>query len=237
MKVLVGFTLALALAGLTACGSVEVTTGGAGGQGGGTGGSGGQGGSTVDPAAESACEAHSAAVCGKELLCFPGREKVIGPIETCTERMKVRCLSRLGLPETGVTPAALTACAEAMSAPGCDMYLTFPGVCLFKGAREIGATCTDSGQCASAWCEKPGGSSCGSCAAPKSVEMCLGGCGTTGSSCSFEGTSCSYSKICNGGMCYPGPEEGETCGSFPYYCTYPAACINYECTLEVPEGC
>lgn len=247
MRIVARFAWALALMGLTACGSVEVATGGAGGAGGnggagaaaGSGGAGGTGGATATPSsAEPACEAHSAAVCAKELLCFPGREDVIGPLDTCTERMKIRCLSRVGQYGTGVTPETLTACAEAMSAEGCGVYTDFPAACQFTGSRQIDAQCTDGAQCQTGWCKKSMNSGCGTCADPGgTVEMCLWGCDAGPNGCSFEGTVCPYSKICNGGLCYPGPTEGEACGAFPYYCTYPSACIDGTCTLEVPQNC
>lgn len=222
---------ALVLSGTAACGSVEVTGTG------GTGGTGGAGGAAATAAA--ACEEHSAAVCGKELECLVGREDVIGPLDLCTERMTLRCLSRVGLPGTGVTPEALSACAAAMSVPGCEMFTTVPAECQLAGARQIGEPCADGAQCQSRVCAATAGDGCGVCAQPDGSEdqACLGGCDAGPSSCSFEGTVCGYAEVCNGGLCYPGPEEGQECGAFPFYCTYPAACLDGACTLELPAVC
>jgi hypothetical protein len=228
MKIARWFAWTVALAGTTACGSPgDDGSGGAGGSGGTT---------TTGPDAAEACAEHSAAVCAKELECFAGREAVIGPLDICSERMTVRCLSRTKQPGTGVTAEALSVCAAAMSAPGCGMFTTVPEECKFTGTRQVGEACADDAQCQSLRCGGASSDGCSACAAPDGSEepACLGGCDAKPSSCDFEGTVCGYADICNGGLCYPGPKEGEACGSFPYFCTYPAACRTYECVLELP---
>lgn len=220
----------LVLVGTTDCGEVS---------GDGTGGASG----TDDAAALAACEDHSAAVCAKELSCFQGREKIIGPVEICTERMTARCSSRLDLPDTGLTPQGLSACAAAMSAAGCDMFETIPTECLFLGPKDIGQPCADDAQCATGHCDgyflpyHSGG--CGVCAAGN-PSACLGGCDAGKQGCGYPdpGPACGFGKICPGDICTDGPAEGSGgCYDSFSQCTYPSTCQNETCILEVATTC
>jgi len=184
---------------------------------------------------EAACEEHSKTVCTKEIECIPDRDKTIGPADVCADRMKARCMSRFALPGTGLTPSALSACAAAMSGSGCEMYTNLPDACKIAGTLANGAGCSDGAQCQSRNCTSIE-NDCGTCEAPDGSEdsPCIWQCEAIVSSCEFEGKDCYYATICNGGQCTPGPKEGDSCGTFPYTCTYPAGCINGKCTLALP---
>jgi hypothetical protein len=232
----------LVLAGMAACGGGTDGGDGTGGSGGdGAGGAGG--GTDTSAAALEACEEHSAAVCAKELECFEDRQKIIGPVAVCTERMTARCSSRFDLPGTGLTPQGLSACAAAMSAPGCGMFATVPAECKFTGTRATNQACADDAQCATGVCEGyflpyySGG--CGVCAA-SAPSACLGGCDASKQGCGYPvpGPACGFGKICPGDQCVDGPKEGSGSCHDPFFaCTYPATCQDNTCVLEVSTTC
>lgn len=224
--------------GFAACGG-NVDSGNTGGSGNGNGGGGGTGGDPEAEQAKAVCAAHAAAVCQRELECIPGRDLVVGPAEVCTERMTTRCLSQVTLEGTGRTPEALTACADALVGLDCATFLSVvPDVCKFAGTKKTGEACSDDAQCETRTCDVDVHTGCGLCVPDDGKEkICLDDCGPKESTCPFEGAVCGYAEVCNAGLCYPGPTEGEKCGEWPLFCTYPGRCLNQVCTLWFPQIC
>jgi hypothetical protein len=111
------------------------------------------------------------------------------------------CQNTVALPGSGVTPAALEACAAALNALPCQAAPDMVGVivsgygtasfleaCNFRGSLAAGAPCNENFQCASALCsgahqtlgtEGPLPSTCGMCAPTAAIgESCSSsGCG------------------------------------------------------------
>lgn len=206
---------------------------------GGGGGGGGDGAGEADTSAqiEAACELHSVATCTKELECVPGRLKIIGPAETCAERMKARCVSRFDLPGSGLTAAGLEACASVLAADGCGMFTDFPAECAFTGQLNTGEACSDDAQCASGKCSGTKADPCGTCEASSAGRsLCLFGCNYGKPGCGYPtpGPSCSYGEECNGDHCWDAPQDGGSCSYDADFCVYPASCADETCTLEAP---
>jgi|SRR5580658_7452565 len=121
------------------------------------------------------------------------------------------CQNTVALPGSGVTAAALEACAAALNALPCPLVpdmvglivsgygtASFLAACNFRGSLAAGAPCNENFQCASALCsgahetlgtEGPLPSTCGTCAPTAAI----------GESCSSSG--CGPGAICSGAVC------------------------------------
>jgi hypothetical protein len=121
------------------------------------------------------------------------------------------CQNTVALPGSGVTPAALEACAAALNALPCSLVpdvigltvsgyaaASFLAACNFRGSLAAGAPCNENFQCASALCSGahetlgtggPLPSTCGACAPTAAI----------GESCSSSG--CGPGAICSGAVC------------------------------------
>ena len=106
------------------------------------------------------------------------------------------CAAEVGLPGSGVTASALSACAKALATPlGCFGQ---PAACEYIGTLANGAACNEGFQCTSGVCtvalitnadgsETP--ASCGTCQTPDACGATLTGC-TPGTTCSATTSSC-----------------------------------------------
>lgn len=139
------------------------------------------------------------------------------------QRMRLSCASSLSLPGTGVVPAQLASCANALADASCTAKSADLPACDFPaGTLADGAVCTDSGQCKSESCVKTGTSetsspSCGTC----QPRVALGADCSTNSRC-VENATCDFTtKKCIatvkngvGGSC--DFTKGESCQSGLY---------------------
>jgi hypothetical protein len=223
--------MTMVLWGVAACGSSSTDTTGSGG----SGGDGGAGGGTdTSAAALAACTVHSEAFCKKQLECYPHRAPLTGSLTVCTERVTSRCLSRLPLPGTSVTPDGLSACAAEIAAPGCDMFTTTPAACIFVGTLPDGELCAESAQCASGYCDTFYSDGCGRCAAGGEPDPICPDCPQGKMACYYSGEPCGFGYVCPGDACIPAPAEGEGCGYDYAPCNYPSTCQGDVCRLEYP---
>jgi hypothetical protein len=110
------------------------------------------------------------------------------------------CAVEIALPGSGITPASLQACANAIAAEGqafCKGAVAGPTECRFtRGGLPTGAVCQTSTQCQSGECvfASDGGvtPTCGACAAP----LALGAnCESTPGACPV-GAACASSQTC-----------------------------------------
>jgi hypothetical protein len=93
---------------------------------------------------------------------FVGLE--FGTVARCAERLKLSCVDAVLAPDSGLTGAAMAACAAALPAASCaDLVYNNIAACNFAGTRPVGAACGTNEQCASGRCAKHD-STCGVCA-------------------------------------------------------------------------
>jgi hypothetical protein len=214
-------TLALVLA-AAACSSSSSSGGNTG-----DGGTGGD--ASVDPA--KACNDLASAYCAKIQSCVPYFVEItFGDVPTCVSRASASCTTAAGATGTSATAGTNEACGTALSAESCDDILDGkpPTACVIApGTLASGAACGEDAQCASAFCGKPAGKYCGTCAAPPAAgAACVGGrcgpslaCGAnamcvtpgaSGATCDAN-TPCLTTLSCGGGKCTTPVAAGATC--------------------------
>jgi hypothetical protein len=132
-----------------------------------------------------------------------------GELATCVERATT-IIEWLGaLEDSGVTPAALDACADEISESTCEQYLSArnPRIgCIHPGKRGVGEPCRNGVQCASGFCPSVG-FACSTCA-PMPHE---------GDPCS-KPEDCTAGLVCSAsggatGVCAIAARVGEACGA------------------------
>ncbi len=165
--------------------------------------------------AESACAERAKQLCALLSRCSPIDLSANYASEAaCRDRVRKVCLFSLAAPGTTLTPAAVLTCAQVVGAGSCEDLINGvrPDACRRKpGPRPNGTKCGYDEQCASVFCEVPGGVRCGTCtAAPKPGESC-------------KSSRCDISEVCAGGKCVKGAGAGEAC-SATLPCAYPNAC-------------
>jgi hypothetical protein len=195
-------------------------------------GSGGEGGAAD---AESLCQAYALASCTRHLRCDRlDFTQHYGSVERCQERTLPICLDELSAAGTGITLVAVDSCIDALNVASCEAGLSRPlPACTFAGDKSDGAGCRYDSQCASAFCNRPLRSWCGTCAAQASAggecdRNRPNGC-ATGLACVSSGTcvapmasgaACASSADCSGGLrcnresvrrCAPRARLNETC--------------------------
>ncbi len=146
-----------------------------------------------------------------------------GDVAACEANAVAVCLSSMGLPESGWTPATITACATASREASCDVFFHAPalGSCAPpKGKLAAAASCISDEQCADRFCVRASiRDVCGKCATPPGNGMpcdkqrcaeglaCVSGkCavrGELGGACAGTGTSgsCQPWLSCVSGKC------------------------------------
>jgi hypothetical protein len=200
--------------GMAGAGSGGAGTAGTGVAGAGTAGTGAGG--SADPNA--ACTPLDA-YCQKINECAPlAITLVYGDLAGCKARLKLSCVAQIKLADNGLTPASITACANAVATATCDdlLYRNIPA-CAPKGSRLAGAACGTGSQCTSTYCAATT-ATCGICAGlapaggdctvdddckPQLVCGGLGLCvtpGGAGAACD-DNTPCRYGYYCSGGTC------------------------------------
>jgi hypothetical protein len=152
------------------------------------------------------------------------------------------CANEEALPGSGVTDSALSSCASAIQAAGCDANLAEITACAFTGSLAAGAACSDATECQSGSCNitlEMGGSqsTCGTCTKAVAVGQ---PCGMTGVSCAV-GSECDEPGA-TGGTCktitFGGP--GASCEMPNQECASGSNCVfstdSATCTALVGMG-
>jgi len=192
------------------------------------------------PSVDEACTQTAAASCAKLDQCIKnGVVTRYGDLATCQARLKQSCVSSLGAPATGNTPAFVEVCAAAIPAATCADYEgANVAACATKmGTLATGAACTYAAQCATAFCAIAKGTNCGVCAATSNpgdscaTTTCSRGltCVASTSTCQVDGATnaacdrdhpCGFGLSCVGaamttmGTCQPsGKTVGAACDS------------------------
>ncbi len=205
-----------------------------------------------------ACAELATAYCTKIQSCAPVFVEVsFGDVGGCVARASQSCVNALGAKGTSASPATHSACAKAFGAAACDDLLDGkpPAACVIApGTLADAAACGEDAQCHSAFCGKPAGSYCGTCARPPAVgDSCIGGrcglslaCGANGK-CVAPGaigatcdpnTPCLTTLSCGNGKCAAALAPGATCdpqqkttagcqATAGYYCN----AVTTKCTL------
>jgi hypothetical protein len=163
------------------------------------------------------CDPYAAKFCARLDACSsPYLISAYGTMKGCQERLTLQCRSEAGLPGTGVTPASVETCAQALDTAGCDdlLGLTVPA-CQFVGKLAKGGACGSGNQCQSGFCRTPETSFCGQCDV-RAAE---------GAPCDAS-EACQFPLLCSeAGRCAPPALEGELCnesrpckGGLQLYC-------------------
>jgi hypothetical protein len=162
-------------------------------------------------------------------------KEIYGTVEQCTTRFKISCVDAFKAPDSGLTAAAINACAAALPGATCeDLIYRKITACEIKGMRQNGGACGTNEQCQSGYCTQ-GDQACGVCAtyvgagADCSQTDCEPGlvC-NTGNHCVLPGGAgmncndsqpCKYGLYCFGNACATGAATaGATCADTIYAC-------------------
>jgi hypothetical protein len=162
------------------------------------------------------------------------------------------CQNTVALPGSGVTPAALEACAAALNTLPClaapDMVgallygsASFLAACNFVGTLPEGAPCNEDFQCASALCsgahqtlgtEGPLPPTCGTCAPTAAIgEPCSGGGCGPGAICSGASVCVAVTYGALGAKCDGG---GSLCGPGLFCDTQAGQCVSIPANVGNP---
>lgn len=95
---------------------------------------------------------------------------VFGSTSACVTGQDKSLASAKAAPDTGVTDAALDACAAAIQALDCATPANQPDACIFKGKRPLNAGCAINEQCQTGYCLFTTQGDCGKCGTPGIVD-------------------------------------------------------------------
>ena len=169
-----------------------------------------------------------------------------GPVRPACEEARARarfvagCLNEMALPGSGMTPASVEACVQALDASACELPDGPPVACNFIGSLPGDAACNEGVQCQSGACqgtfsENPGGftgpTTCGTCAPGVPVAMSQA---DVGAACNDPSVICKPGLYCAFQMrtCTPLGDAGAACGEgflspgAPAGCTAPLSCVS-----------
>jgi hypothetical protein len=166
-----------------------------------------------------------------------------GPQLPPTEAARLRtrfeqvCQNQYALPGSGITPAALEACASALEASPCELPDGPPAACAFQGSLPGGAACNEGFQCQSQVCQgtadfSPGGqigpNTCGTCSPPVADAGTPVTYGDIGATCDDPTTlSCKTGLYCAAqtAQCVQLAVAGAPCGEGPKPPGNPGGCV------------
>jgi len=180
------------------------------------------------PAILTACADAAHARCARVAACSTGSPSYLlrfwGDQGTCETRIKLECESEAGAPGSLLDGAAIERCAAGYAGQICaDRFAGYkPPACLSNGSRSNGMGCFFDTQCSSGFCNLPGGSSCGSCAAQTVA-------GT--SSCTVN-SDCAGREVCAGGFCQVRSGLNLAC-SATRPCDEELSCVSGACKQDV----
>jgi hypothetical protein len=162
----------------------------------------------VNVTAAQACADSARARCQRFDACSNNTYNAIhyGDEPTCESALTSTCLTNLGAPGTGATPATVEACAQAIPGESCADYFgqNPPAACATPvGTIANGSACATSAQCQSTFCAVGASSLCGVCAAVPAV----------GATCSVAADCGSRGGLtCQNGACAAFVASGGACG-------------------------
>lgn len=165
-------------------------------------------GTPVDAASpDQACKDYAYARCSRIQTCSTTQILIeFGSVATCEAYYRGSCDIGQSVPSSNTTPAHTIACTAAIANWACNDILfaenTPPACVIIAGSLANGAPCAVSGQCQSAWCARPYGSACGTCAAPP----------TNGAPC-VTGAECGAGLTCFNKACETHAALGSQCGA------------------------
>ncbi len=207
---------------------------------GGSGGSGGSGSSTgtastsgtggSGPSETKACNDIAMARCNRLQECSGGAliTSRYGDMATCVSRIELSCKNGIDAVDTNASPAGSEACAAAIPNESCTDYVDNNPAAACQpvaGTRAAGAVCGYSAQCASAFCDVPKTSACGTCAAkPADGAACTGN-----ADCGFNQV-CTKTSTC---LTYV-PEDGSCSGDGQ--CEFGLTCVGAVTTTTPPTN-
>jgi hypothetical protein len=131
-----------------------------------------------------------------------------------------------GIKGSTLTPAALEACAQAITADTCAQTLDNhqPSACNFVGTLAAGAACGVGSQCASGYCKLAAGSKCGTCA-------------TQTTKCASDG-DCANDTICGPiGTCVTPVVPPGQCDNATHICERTLVCLGEQMNDAGLGGC
>ncbi|MBX3234480.1 MAG: hypothetical protein KIT84_44180 [Labilithrix sp.] len=163
-------------------------------------------------------------LCARFDRCSPGEvEAEWGDAKTCATNHEKDIAPLRAAASTGMTAAALTACANKLKTEPCDKRIDQIAECEFKGKLAAGADCSNDVQCDTGSCIYANATAtCGKCTA----------LGAEGADCA--NADCARDLFCNaedkcvkriaaGGDCTQGPCEGDL------------RCVGRKCTAPVAK--
>jgi hypothetical protein len=186
----------------------------------------GDGGSGGGGAAMQACAAYAKATCTQANTCSPFTTAVdFGDEVACEQRSILGCTPLFGIHGSSLTPAALSACAQAITGETCVQYLDNhqPSACNFLGTLAAGAACGAGSQCQSGYCKVATGSSCGTCA-------------TRTSTCATDG-DCPPDQLCSVGQCVTPVSPPGMCNNTSHICVRTLVCLGEQQNDAGLGGC
>ncbi len=173
-----------------------------------------------------ACADYAKASCTQGNSCSPFTTEVdFGDEATCEQRQILGCTPLLGIHGSSLTPAAIEACAQAITGETCVQFLDNhqPAACAFTGTLAEGATCGAGSQCESGYCSLAKGSSCGTCA-------------TRTSKCTTDG-DCPSDQLCSGGACVTPVAPPGMCDNGAHICIRTLVCLGEQQADSGLGGC
>ncbi len=171
------------------------------------------GGSDASSAVAMACKVYAYTRCTALQGCSSTQMQIdYGDIATCEAYYTDSCVLAAAAPSSGSTLAHIQGCTAAISGWVCSDLIyaqNVPPACATpQGSLTNGATCAVNNQCQTAFCLRPTGAACGSCApAPNPGDPCTdaaqcGGGSGAGLTCVESTQKCTaYSQLgasCNG---------------------------------------
>jgi hypothetical protein len=164
-------------------------------------------------AANQACATLAQAECGKRDICSTGTSitRVYGEMSVCLTRAALECTTRLGAPNTGASPQAVSKCAADYAALSCNDFFDgkLPADCTPSGPGANGQPCAFNGQCATAYCGGDEDALCGTCEAqPAAGDSCAGSFCGPGQNCVAATMTCEEVGILNGSC-----DTNDPCGN------------------------
>jgi hypothetical protein len=194
---------------------------------------------------EVACDEFAKAACGRLKQCNPF---VLGTVYddelTCISRQKLSCAASLNATGTSLTPNGLSTCAKETAGQECAAIAAGTPLAACKtapGTVAVSGACNFDAQCASTYCRRATGATCGKCTARTPVsaqcarsEECDAGAACVGAKCvtlAPANESCGAEKPCTGslrcnagGKCVEPIALGGVCGKIGEDCVPGAFC-------------
>jgi hypothetical protein len=180
---------------------------------------------TVRARTEEACTRFAKSYCARAAECSALETRLrFGDVAECARQTALWCAREMEAPDSGISPATLSACGRAVVERPCRRWrrhedLPVPA-CHPSGGRTYRSPCLSGAQCVSGFCAHAAVTSdavdgrptvCGTCAPVAGAnDVCAG------PSLPFSG--CPPGSLCSRGICIgPFVDEGDPCGVGAWY--------------------